>query len=314
MNDYVIIADTACDLNADLRKRFGVADYVRGIIYFPDGHEEKITLDWEKMTPDEYYASMKGRKVLYRTAAPSMGEFTEKFEAQLSAGKDILFISISSALSSTYKDSLIVAKELCKKYPGRHIVCVDSLRYSTSLALLIADAARKRDEGLSLNELADYINEEKVKIHEMGAMDDLFFLCKTGRISNFKALFGSMVGINALADFNEVGLSESIGTVKGKKDALEAIIRYVGKTIVNPKEQIIFLAHSARKEAVELLAERIKAEFEPKEIIIAEVGMSCGTNIGPGLCACFYKGEPISSGLATEKGYMNEIIAELKNK
>ena len=220
----------------------------------------------------------------------------------------------SSALSSTYNDCSLVAKELMKKYPERKIVCIDSLRYSTSLALLIISAAIKKSEGCSLEEVVEYTEKEKHRIHQMGTMDDLFFLVKTGRISNFKALFGSMIGLNVLADINEKGLSEVVGKFKGKRDAFAAIIEYIRSTIDNPQEQILFVAHSNREEAAKTLADMIQKEFSPKELIINDVGMYCGASIGPGLCAVFYKGEPASEGLAKEKAIMDEIATRIKKK
>ncbi len=314
MSNYVIIPDASSDLTAELRERFGIEDYLRGTIYFPDGHDEPVDLDWSQMTPEEYYNSMRNRTVLYKTAAPPLGNITETFEKYLAQGKDILSISISSALSSTHNDCMLVAKDLLEKYPERKIICIDSLRYSTSLALLVISAAIKKEEGLSLEELAEYTEHEKMRIHQMGTMDDLFFLVKTGRISNFKALFGSMIGLNVLADFNEKGLSEVIGKFKGKRDSFNAVIEYIRRTVVDPSEQIMFIAHSNRAEVANLLADMVKKEFSPKELIINDVGMHCGANIGPGLCAVFYKGDPASEGLVAEKAIMDEISASIKKK
>ncbi len=313
MNNFAIIPDSSCDLSAELRKRFGIDDYLKGIIYFPDGHCEEIDLDWSKMTPDEYYSSMKGRKILYKTASVPVGQMTEIFEKNLAAGRDILSISISSGLSATYNESVMVAKELQKKYPERKIFCIDSLRYSTALALLVVMACEKRSEGATIEETFEYIENTKHTVHQMGAMDDLFFLVKTGRISNFKALFGTLVGVNPMADFNDKGLSEVILKAKGKKTAFDMTIKYMEKTIINPEEQIIFVAHSERKEFANMLANMIKERFSPREVIINPVGMACGSSIGPGLCAAFYQGTKISENLEQEKKIMAEIEASVKS-
>ena len=314
MSDFVIIPDGSSDLTEELRNRFDIPDYLRGVLYFPDGHSEPVDLDWANMTPEEYYNSMRNRNVLYKTAAPPLGEISAKYEKYLAEGKDILTITISTALSSTYNGCKLIAKDLLEKYPERKIIVIDSLRYSTSLALLIISAAMKKAEGLSIEEVAEYTEREKYRIHQMGTMDDLFFLVKTGRVSNFKAFFGNMIGLNLLADFNEKGLSEVVGKFKGKRDAFSAIIEYVRRTIQNPKEQVLFIAHSNREEAALMLSDMIKKEFSPKELIINNVGMHCGANIGPGLCAVFYKGEPASEGLVNEKALMDEISAKIKKK
>ena len=312
MSNFVIIPDTSCDLIRELRERFDIVDYIKGIVYFPDGHSEPSDLDWERYNPQEYYESMTDKKTLYKTSLAPIGDIIKTFETQLMQGKDILCITISSALSGTYQTCEMAARELALKYPERKIVCVDSLRYSTALSLLVIMAAVKRKSGATLEETAAFIEENKHCVHQIGPMDDLFFLCKTGRISNFKAFFGTLVGINPVADFNRQGLSEVLGKFKGKKLAFDAVIKYMKKTIKNPSEQIIFVAHSNREAAAELLKETIIKEFNPKEVIINSVGMSCGVSIGPGLCAAFYWGEKISEDFSREKGIMNQIIETQK--
>ena len=312
MAEFAIIPDTSCDLIKPLRERFGIDDFISGLVYLPDGRCIRSDIDWETYDPKEFFESMKDKNISYRTACAATGEIMAVLENQLKMGKDILCITLSSALSGTYQTCELIKNQLLSKYPERKIICVDSMRYSTALGMLVIEAAIKRREGLSLEETAEYIEKNKHRLHQCGPMDDLFFLCKTGRISNFKAFFGTLVGINPVADFNRKGLSEVIGKFKGKKAAFDAVIKYIGKTIVNPEEQMIFVAHSNRLAAAELLKEMIIKEFNPKEVIINSVGMSCGVSIGPGLCAAFYWGEEISEDFSHEKQIMEEIINKQK--
>ncbi|MBQ9106810.1 MAG: DegV family protein [Clostridia bacterium] len=314
MSKFVIIPDSSCDLTSDLRERFGIPDYLRGIIYFPDGREELADLDWKYFTPEEFYDSMKDGKLLYRTAFAPMGQIIEVFEKYLSQGIDIISVSLSSALSGSYQQCTLVAKQLLGKYPERKIICIDSLRYSTSLSLLIIMASELRNSGATIEETAAWIEENKHCIHQCGPMDNLFFLVKTGRISNFKAFFGTLVGVNPMADFNRQGLSEVLAKFKGKRAAFDATLRYMEKTIIDPEKQRIFVAHSNRKDSALTLVERIKENFAPREVILNDIGMSCGASIGPGLCAAFYHGKPISEGLVEEKGIMAEIATNMKAK
>ncbi len=309
MYNYVIIPDTSCDLIKPLRERFEIDDYISGLVYFPDGHCEKSDLDWERHDPKEFFESMSDKQMVYKTACAPAGDIIAVFERQLQAGNDIICVTLSSGLSGTYQTCEMVKNELLPKYPDRKIVCIDSLRYSTALALLVILAAKKRQEGYSFEQTVEYIEKTKHCIHQIGPMDDLFFLVRTGRISNFKAFFGTLVGINPMADFNRQGLAEVIAKFKGKKAAFDAIVQYMKKTIVNPQEQILFVAHSNRLAAAEALRDRLIEEFHPQEVIVNDIGMSCGVSIGPGLCAAFYLGEEISENLAREKAIMKEIIA-----
>lgn len=314
MSDFVIIPDTSCDLTSELRERFGIEDYIKGLIYFPDGRSEYADLDWNLIDPVTFYESMTDKTTLYKTACAPAGEIMEIYEKHLQKGRDIIAVSLSSGVSGTHQTCQVVAEELLKKYPERKIICIDSLRYSTALSLLCILALEKQKSGATIEETAEYIESIKHKIHQMGPMDDLFFLTKTGRISNFKAFFGSLVGINPMADFNRKGLAEVLGKFKGKKAAFDAVIKYMRATGENFEDQIIFVAHSNRAQAAELLADMIKKEFNPKEIIINHVGMSCGASIGPGLCAAFYLGAEISENCEKEKAIMLDIIEGQKAK
>lgn len=312
MSDFVIIPDTSCDLTADLRDRFDIPDYLKGIIYFPDGRSEYASLDWDYFTPTEFYNSMSKKNSLYKTATPTIGHITELWEQYLNDGKDILCITLSSGLSGTYQTCLLVQNKLAPLYPERKIICIDSLRYSTALSLLVMLASIKKANGATIDETAAFLEANKHRIHQIGPMDDLFFLMKTGRVSTPAAFFGTLIGINPVADFNRQGRSEVLYKFKGKRSALQASLEYMKSTIENPAEQTIFVAHSNREKAAELFADMIQKEFAPKEIIINDIGMACGASIGPGLCAAFYVGREISEDYSFEKELMSGIATSMK--
>ncbi len=307
MKKFAIVFDSSADLEKSLRERFNIDDYLHGIFYYPDGRESVCDLDWGEFTPEEYFTSMKGKNVLYKTGCPTFGEAVSVFEKYLSQGIDVLSISMSSGLSVSYQNALNAAEEVNQKYTDNKVICVDSLRYSTAFGLLVILASLKREEGATIEETAEYLNEIKHTIHQIGPMDDLFFLVKTGRISSVKAFFGTLVGVNPIADFNSKGVSEVLTKAKGKKTAFDISLKYMEKTIKNPQDQIIFISHSNRAQHAKVYAELIKEKFNPKEIIINSVGMGCGANIGPGLCVAFYLGTPVSQDGSFEKDIMAQI-------
>ena len=308
MSEFVIIPDASCDLTIDLRNRFGIENYMRGVMYYPDGSQGYADLDWEAMTPEEYYTSMQGRKILYKTATPPLGEILDVFEPVLKSGRDILTITLSSGISSTYNFVQNVSNELMEKYPGRKIICIDSLRYASATGLLVILGSYKKASGATIEETAEYLESIKHHIHQMGSLDDLFFCVKTGRVNNFQALFGTLIGVHTLADFTSKGVPHVVGKTKGKPAAIKATIDYMEQTIENPEEQVIFVAHSNREKSAKILAEKIKQTFNPKEVIINPVGMSCGSSIGPGMCAAFYLGKPISKNDDEQQNIMAQIL------
>ncbi len=314
MSKFTIIPDSSCDLSKEMREKLGVEYYAKGVVAFPDGHSEHADLDWSTLTPEEYFNSMRSKNALCTTSAAAPGEIAAEFEKAAQRGLDVLSISLSSGLSVTYQNALKAADMVMGKYPERKIICIDSLRYSTAIGLMVYLAAQKRDAGATLEETAEYLNEIRHCVHQVGTMDDLFFLCKTGRISNFKAFFGTLVGVNSMADFNREGRAEVVAKFKGKKAAFEAGLHYVENTVINPEDQVLFLSHSNREEQVKIFAGMLKDRFGFKDVVIGNLGMACGASIGPGLCAAFYVGKPVSEDMSVEKGYMNEFSRMLKEK
>ena len=127
MREYVIFADSTCDLDKQHREQYGI-EYVP-MNYVVDETDYVASLDWESHSVKEYYDLMRAGKRTYTTQVPK-NVFEDAFKATLDAGKDILYISCSSALSGSYGTSLVVAKELQEIYPDAKICCVDALNSS----------------------------------------------------------------------------------------------------------------------------------------------------------------------------------------
>ncbi|MGN0452645.1 MAG: DegV family protein [Ruminococcus sp.] len=308
-SSFVIISDSSCDLSKELRDRFAVADYVPGHVFFPDGSDRLADLDWKDISPEEFFKMVGDKKLNpMTTSTPSIPEITDIMEKYLSKGKDILAIVLSTGISGTYGVFVNAKKELETKYPDRKIIVIDSLRYSTSLALLCVYAAGLRNMGKSIDEVAQWVEENKECIHQIGWMDDLYFCKRMGRVSGTAAVMGTLVGVKAMADFNHEGKSQVIGKTRGYKNAYNACIDYMKATIINPETQIVFIAETLRKKEAEELRALIEAEIKPREIIMTTVGQSCGPSIGPGLVAAFYFGKKISENLEREQKILAEIV------
>lgn len=305
---FVIIPDSACSMPAELRIRFNIPTYVKAHVLYPDGSEHDTDLDWKEVSADDYFRSMAEKKAIYKTGTAGIENSIQTYEKFLQEGKDLIALSLSSALSGNYNLAVKACEALREKYPERKLFVIDSKRYSGAIAAMIAKASELQMEGKSVEEVATWLEENKNRYHQMGPMDDLNFLCRTGRINNFKAFFGTLVGVNALGDLNQNGLTDVLGKVKGKPAALKTTIEYMKKTIEEPENQIIFIAHSYRYETAEELKRLVEEEFKPKEVLMTRIDMSCGANIGPGLAAAFYYGKEISENLAEERKIMEGII------
>ena len=309
MADYVILTDSSTDLTKDLRKRFGIDDYLPGNITFPDGHTEDSTLDWENISPQDFYTSM-SKDSMYTTGIKNIEVQEAFFEKYLKQGLDILSISLSHSLSNTFDSCRKAAQNLLEKYPERKIICVDSLRYSGGDGLLCSYAGEMKQEGKSLEEVAEWLENNKHRCHQTGTVDDLKFLAKMGRCSNVSAFMGSLINIKPIAEFNRDGMNQIITKVTGYKKLFSAMIEYM-KATIDPEPKRIFVSHTFRKAQWLQLQELIRENFPSAEIIPTTVNMANGSSIGPGMVVAFYMGKEISEGLVEETKILEEIKAKL---
>ena len=164
--------------------------------------------------------------------------------------------------------------------------------------------------GKSIDEVAEWLENNKQKCHQTGTVDDLKFLAKMGRCSNVSAFMGSLINIKPLADFNRDGMNQIITKVTGYKKLFTAMIEYM-KATIEPEPKRIFVSHSYRKAQWLQLQELIKEEFPTAEIIPTTVNMANGSSIGPGMVVTFYMGKEISEGLVEETKILEDIKAKL---
>ena len=306
MKNIVIIADSSVDLNEQRRKEARIAGYVKGILTRPDGSQFYADCDWQNMTPSDYFDSMKKGKVMYKSATGTLNETIEAFEKELAKGNDIIAITIGSAFSAVNNLFNSAKNLLEEKYPERSIRIVDSMRYSGGYALLCYRAKDLIEEGKDIDEIVDTLNKEKNCIHQIGVLDDLFFLNKSGRITKTIAVMGTMVGVRPMADFYPNGFASVIGKVKGEKNALGVAVKYINKTIRNNK--YIIIADSNRVTEADYYEEIIRKDVKADNIIRTSVGQVSGANIGPGLVAAFYFGDEVTSDSEKEKKIFEEAL------
>ena len=199
------------------------------------------------------------------------------------------------------------------KYKGRKLLIVDSRRYSGGISLLCLVAARNRENGMSIEDNYKFLEERKLCLHQIGILDNLFFLHRSGRISKTKAVFGTMAGVKPMADFsNETGMPVVLGNARGYKAAYkwtEAFLtHYLDK---NEKNPYIVLVHSIREEQMkeyEKIAQRVAPEAT---IVSCRMGQSNGVNVGPGLIAAFFLGEkPVSKDCEEERKTFLELSSK----
>ena len=309
MKHFTIMGDASCDMTEQLQAQYDVT-IVPSHIMLPDGRDIPSFFEWKELDRARFYQELKARPEAFSTSPPNVAEFAAAFEKVLSEGEDILLLTISSGISGTFGFASQAQKEVMAKYPDRTIRIVDTQRFSAAHGLLMQYASKKRAEGLSVDEVADYLEQIKNHIHQAGWLDDLSFVAKKGRMTHAKAFFGTLAGIKPIGEFDYNGLTTVIGKVKGQKAAYSLLLKYIARTIKDPADQDIVIAYTDRLAQAQMYAEMIEKEFHPRSISIREVFPMCGISIGPGLMAAYYYGTPISQGLTEERKIIEECLEQ----
>ena len=220
MKEFVIFGDSTCDLNKALREQYGI-DYVP-MNYVVDDREYVASLDWESHPVHDFYNLMRDGKRVFTTQVPKQN-YIDAFTAAIEAGKDVLYISCSSALSGSIGTALVVAKELCEQYPDAGIYCVDSLNSSLGQGHMLIMASQLRSEGKGAAEVASYIESIRLKVNQFGTVDSMEYLRRAGRLKASKAFFGNLFGIKPIIISDIKGQNFAYKKVKGAANARTAI-------------------------------------------------------------------------------------------
>lgn len=308
--DFVILADIACDLSEEIRKEIGMEDYLPGHVHIDDGRDLPTTLDWNNISRDEFYGILSNKNRKVTSAPPNIDEYYAHFESYVKKGVAVLSMSLSSKISATYDFANTAAKRIAENYPEAKIYALDTLRMSGAFGVLVVCAHRLRAQGKSFEEVIDWLENNKRRVHQMGPIDDLIFVARRGRITMGKAIMGSIVGVKPMADCNSEGYVTVLTKAKGIQKALETTVSYIGKTVVDAPSQVALIAHSDRQVYAEKLRDMLAEKIPFEKIFITDVFSGAGTNIGPGMVGVYYLGNEVSEDLEAEKAAMAAATAK----
>lgn len=287
MNNYKIITDSTSDLSPKLIKDLGVE--VIPMVFTIGENSYQNYADEREISSHDFYDRIRNGETS-KTIQITPIEFTEIFEPILKSGNDVIYIAFSSALSGTYNNARLVAQELSEKYPERKIYAVDSLSASMGEGLLVYHAVQKKKEGLSIDELHNWLIENRRKLAHWFTVDDLNHLKRSGRLSGTAALVGTVLGIKPVLHVDNEGRLVPVEKVRGRRQSMDTMIRHMEKAVVDPEKQMIFISHGDSLDDAKYIAEQVKKKLNVKSIEINPIGPVIGTHSGPGTLALFYLG------------------------
>ena len=286
MRDYIIMTDSCCDLPEEMVRQLELAVLplsfrVEGREYFnyPDNHD---------MDPGEFYAKLRGG-ALGETSAVSTGAFEAAMSQVVVEGKDILCISFSSGLSTTYQSACIAAKDVMAAHPGSKVLVVDSLSASLGQGLLVYLAAMEKKKGPSIDELRIFVEARKFQVCHWFTVDDLNHLKRGGRVSAAAALFGTMLQMKPVLHVDNEGHLIPVDKVRGRKASVQSLLKKMEELVEIPS--VVFISHGDCEDEAVALGKAIQEKFPVEKLVINFVGPVIGNHSGPGTLALFFQGK-----------------------
>lgn len=283
MSNFIIITDSGCDIDPITLRDWGVTRINLTVRF--DG--EDVSYEDGGIPVKEFYEKMRQGGVA-KTSAISIGTFEEAFEPHLQAGTDVLYLGFSSGLSTTYNSGRIAAEQLAPKYPDRKILTVDTLAASAGQGLLVYTASQKQKEGASIEEVAAWVEDNKLHMAHWVTVDTLTYLKRGGRVSPTTAFFGNALGIKPLIHVDDEGKLINVGKSRGRKKGLSDLVENYERLALTPEQGALFVCHSDCLEDVQVLEGMLNERFGQKFTYIADIGAVIGAHTGPGTIALFF--------------------------
>ena len=286
MASYQIITDSCCDFTQQQFEQNNVICVPLSVFYNGEAHDNFS----DDASVKAFYDIIR-EGVTATTSAVNPEGWAKAMEPVLQEGKDVLVMAFSSGLSATYQSAVIAADELQEKYPDRKIRVVDTLAAALGQGLLVWYACRKRDEGLSLDELVAWVEANKLHLCHWVTVDDLSHLKRGGRISGATALVGTMLNIKPIIHVDDEGHLINVGKCRGRKAATDFIANKVTELGEGFDNSTVFVAHGDCPEDAAALEKILKEKHGVKEVITGYVGPVIGAHTGPGVLVVFFMGK-----------------------
>lgn len=290
MSKFIILSDSTCDLNAEMRKKYDV-EYVQ-MNYVIDDKEYPADLDWGVHSSKEYYDLMRAGKRIRTTQVPRES-YEAAFTKALDAGMDALYISCSSALSGSIGLAKLVAQELNEKYENK-IYCVDSLCSSLGQGSMVIRASLLRAEGKTASEVAAYTEADRLKVNQSGTVGSLEYLRRAGRVKASKAFFGNLFGVKPIIISDAIGQNFAVKKAKGAVNARMEIAKMMAENVIDAENQCLYITHADVPEVAQQLKEEILKMVPFGETFIDTIGPIVGASVGPGTVIAFCHGKEVT--------------------
>lgn len=287
---FKITTDSTADLPVEYLSEHEVSCI--SISYIVDGvtYGQDRELDWK-----EFYRMMREDGKMPTTSQINPAEAREYLEKLIQENKEILHIAFSSGLSGTCNNMRMAAAEVMEEHPDVKIIVIDSLCASMGEGLLVHKAVRMRDQGKSMEETAEWLEANKLKMVHVFTVEDLFHLYRGGRVSKAAAVIGTLASIKPKLHVDDEGHLIVIGKIRGRKKSLSALVDYMGEKMGSwaqeNRDDYVFISHSDALEDAEYVRDQVGEKYGMEHFLINHIGPTIGAHTGSGTVALFFMGE-----------------------
>ncbi|MDR1570506.1 MAG: DegV family protein [Oscillospiraceae bacterium] len=283
---YTLMTDSTCDLTPEYLRSVNVPAIalsytINGETHFDGNYEGAATIE------SFYELQRQGQRAT--TSQISSTQYIEGMSPYLEKG-DLIYLCFSSALSGSYASACVAGEELRLKYPNRTLYIIDTRAASLGEGLLVMHAVQKRDDGLSIHELKEWVELNWRNYCHIVTVDNLHHLRMGGRISAATEFIGSIFDIKPMIYLNLEGKLIPDGKARGRKRSLDKLVAQTKADIVNPEEQILTICHGDCLADAKYVRERLIKEVGVKDVLIGYTGTVIGSHTGPGVLAVFFVG------------------------
>ncbi|MBQ9993519.1 MAG: DegV family protein [Clostridia bacterium] len=285
MRNFYITTDSGCDISYEMCKKFDIVPLF--MEYIIDGTAHTDVMDDNKTR--EFYDSMRAG-VSPMTTQINVPAFLEFWEPMLADNIPILHISLGSGISGTYNNAVEAAKTLEQSHPGTKIIVIDSTAASLGYGMMAIIVSQMRENGASVDECAAWLIDNRHKMNVFFTTSTLTYLHRGGRVSKTKAVLGTMLNIHPILHLNYDGCLRVFDSARGDSATLKRVIDNIGKTVISPETQTLYISHSDTLDKAKEFGEAVRKKYGFKDVCYTYIGSIIGTHTGPGLVAIFYFG------------------------
>lgn len=284
MRDYIITVNSTVDTGKEWLEERNVP--VIPLKYTIDGQEYT---DMYGLSDKEFFQKLREGKMSV-TSQINPEEAKEMLEPYVKEGKDVLHLAFSSALSGTCNSMKIAAEELQEEYPEAKVIVVDTLCACMGEAMLLYYALKQKEAGKTIEEVAQWAEENKLHVCHNVTVDDLFHLHRGGRVSKTAAVLGTMVKVKPIIHVDDNGALQVIGKERGRKKSLHKIVDMAVERSEGWDNEIIMITHGDCLEDAEYVAKLVREKMGVENVFIHNIGTVIGSHTGPGVVATFCMG------------------------